>query len=106
MNSPLSHQQLAMYMTPEEIKSKGVNRPEMEDEDEGSTEKFWDRKFTESHAWDNHGLEYDTHNLAADVKKRGVQDPVSFNLTSNKLTDGYHRVASARPKSLIPVEYE
>lgn len=105
MSAPLSHQQLAMWMTPEEIKGHGVHLAEMRDEDEGSQEKFWDRKRTESYAWDRHGFE-EEHDLAQDVWDHGVKEPVTMNLGINKLTDGHHRVASARPKSLIPVEYE
>lgn len=104
MSAPLSHQQLAMWMTPEEIKSHGVHDDEL-DYDE-TPEELWDRKRYESHDWDNHGIDEKSSNLAEDIKKHGVKTPVTFNLNTNKLSDGHHRVASAKPRSLIPVEYE
>lgn len=101
----LSHQQLALWMTPEEIKGHGVWNAEMQDEDEGSEEKFWDRKKEESSEWTNHGFNDNPYDLAADIHKNGVKEPVDFNVDMQKLTDGHHRVASAKPGSLIPVEY-
>jgi len=106
MSSSLSHEQLSMYMTPEEIKGKGVFGGEMQEEDNASEEHFWNRKKEESYAWNNHGINDESHDLVSDIQKHGVKEPVTFNLDLNKLTDGHHRVASAKPNSLIPVEYE
>jgi hypothetical protein len=105
MSASLSRQQLAMYLTPEEIKSHGVHESEYEDH-EISEHEVWDRKHTESHDWDRHGYDENPVNLAADIRKRGVQKPVTLDKETDVLRDGYHRVASAKPKSLIPVEYE
>ena len=91
-------------MTPEEIKSHGVWDQEYE-EHEIHPDEVWDRKRTESYDWNNHGYDEHSYNLAEDVQKHGVKKPVTMDLETTKLTDGYHRVASAKPGSLIPVRY-
>lgn len=112
----LSSQQLALYMTPEEIKGRGVDPGEKMDsehynwnEDRHETDQeLWTRKYHEAHQWDNHGYKK-PHDMATDIAIHGVREPVTISKESGRLIDGYHRVAAAaeyRPKSLIPVEYE
>lgn len=105
--SSLSHEQLSMYMFPNEIKAKGVQRGESHIGE--MPEEVWDRKYTEAHDWDYHGLHDVSHDLASDIRANGVKKPVSIGLNHGKLSDGYHRVAVAsvhRPNDLLPVEYE
>lgn len=102
----LSHEQLAMFMTPKEIMNRGAHRSELDDyHDE---KDMWATKLDESHDWDHHGL-HDSHNLHQDIANNGVQKPVTLSLENGKLTDGYHRIAAAHdidPNMLVPVEHE
>ena len=107
MSAPLSNQQMAMFLTPKEIQSRGVDPGEYEDADT-SAHDLWARKYHEAHDWDHHGFKQ-PYDLATDVAIHGVKSPVTLSKESGRLTDGYHRVAAAamyRPKDLIPVEYE
>ena len=115
MSAPLSSQQMAIFLTPDEIKSRGASPHERdaehynwhEDRPE-SDEELWTRKYHEAHQWDHHGYR-EPHDLATDIALHGVKEPVVLSRESGQLTDGYHRVAAAsayRPKDLIPVEYE
>ena len=95
-----------MFLTPEEIKSRGVDESELHPEDDGNVYDFWERKAREAKNWDENGasLRYDMH---ADIQKHGVQRPVELNIKApHNIIDGHHRVASAKPGSLIPVTYE
>ena len=103
----LSYEQMSMFMTPGDIKSKGVHHGERIAYDE-SDDQLWDRKYDESHSWDYHGLKK-PYNLTQQIVDKGVRTPVTLSSKTGKLTDGYHRVAVAaerRPKDVIPVEYE
>ena len=115
MSAPLSHQQLAMFLTPKEIQSRGVSPHEKSaenynwhEERQESDEELWTRKFEEAHEWDTHGTKK-PYDLATDIAKHGVKKPVKLSTKSGYVTNGYHRVAAAatyRPKDLIPVEYD
>jgi hypothetical protein len=91
----VSHEQLAMFMTPKQIKSKyDVYHGEYE-EGEQSAKQLYSRKRKES----KHT------NLFRSVQERGVQEPVELSLGDRTVLDGHHRIAAAKSKSLIPVTH-
>ncbi|NBR26419.1 MAG: hypothetical protein EBU08_22100 [Micrococcales bacterium] len=91
----LSHEQLAMYMTPKEIKSKySVYSGEYDDHELGD-EEVWNRKRKESKR----------DGLYESVRKHGVEEPVQLSLGDKTVADGHHRIAAAKPKQLIPVTH-
>jgi hypothetical protein len=91
----LSHEQLSMFMTPKEIKSKfDVYRGEY-DVDETTPKQLYSRKRRDA----KHT------NLFNSVQEHGVQEPVELSLGDRTVLDGHHRIASAKSKSLIPVTY-
>ena len=94
----LSHQQLAMYMTPREL-----SRHEMGDAYLTSEEphEIMQRKLQEA----------TKSGLADKIRSQGVQEPVHLYHNENgssTLTDGHHRLAVAQTmgkNTLIPVEH-
>lgn len=98
MSNSVSHEQLAMYMTPREL----------------SRHEFGDTYLTgeEPHEIMQRKLHEATKSGLADkIRSQGVQDPVhlyhNVNGTST-LTDGHHRLAVAQTmgkNTLIPVEH-
>ena len=101
MSSSLSHVQLAMWMTPHEIKSSIKSPQDRMPKYSGgleTTDEMWDRKKKEAFS---SGL---THL----VKKHGVKKPVKLMpfMGSHILLDGYHRVAASEHNTLIPVEHQ
>jgi hypothetical protein len=105
----VSHEQLAMYMTPEEIKEKyAVRDPEYHDHELTDTEVY-NRKKEESKKIDIEGWPKTTkkgqESLFSHIQKHGVSEPVNLNVEDKEVIDGHHRIASAPSNSLIPVEY-
>lgn len=103
----LSYEQLAMYMTPEEIKDKySVKDFEFHDH-EISERELYNRKQAESKKLNIEGWpkRRGQESLHSSIKKQGVQEPVHLDFENKEIVDGHHRIASAPEKSLIPVEY-
>jgi len=91
----LSHEQLAMFMTPRQIKSKyDVYHGEYE-EGETNPKQLYSRKRKDA--------KYS--GLYQSVQKHGVEQPVELSLGDRTVLDGHHRIASAKSKSLIPVTH-
>jgi hypothetical protein len=91
----LSYEQLAMFMTPKEIKSKyDVSEGEYSD-DEHEPDQLYARKRREAKK----------SGLFKKVRKEGVQIPVQLSSADKTIADGYHRVASERDNRLMPVEH-
>jgi hypothetical protein len=117
-------EQLPMFMTGAEIKEKyepldgdrkWTRKPGSRGMSQETPDEMWDRKLDESKR---------THwktgaNLYKDIKKNGVQNPVSLQWERERgpytppnakpqVLGGHHRVAvaaAARPDDLIPVEH-
>lgn len=120
MSSSLSHEQLAMFMTPKEIKARGVDPHEFTHEDVNEEDPhdsspqehfLWARKADEAHSWPDPEKTYKRavpKNLHEDIKQHGVKEAVHLDEKTGQLQDGYHRVAVAdelRPNELIPVKH-
>jgi hypothetical protein len=120
MSNPLSHEQLAMFMTAEEIKSKVNSSADPGGHD---MEGLWHQKLYESKTGAVRNARYvptrkrKGNSLYESVKEKGVQKPVElqrntkntkFSKKGYSLSEGHHRVAAAYdidPKMLIPVEH-
>ena len=96
MSAPLSHRQLAMYMTAKELHDLPMmDVPEYGSKKQLVKEKLWDSLATGLHS---------------SIKRKGVQEPVTVlnDDDGQYLYDGHHRVVSAHninPNMLIPVEH-
>ena len=106
----LSHEQLAMYMTPDEIKRDYRVKPDEFDPwtGEETEEHLYNRKREESkktniEGWPKRGRQV---SLFTHIQKHGVQEPVLLDAATKEVEHGHHRIASAPEKSLIPVEYK
>ena len=105
MTSPVSHQQLAMYMTADELRKVAHNSYGKEGAERILKEKLSEAKNETDEGWG--------HGLYEDIKSSGqVYDPVL--LVHNKgeehpdIYEGHHRIAVANalnPKMLLPVEH-
>jgi hypothetical protein len=98
MSNPVSHEQLAMYMTPRELSRHELGDTYLTGEE---PHEIMQRKLHEA----------TKSGLADKIRSQGVQDPVhlyhNVNGTST-LTDGHHRLAVAQTmgkNTLIPVEH-
>jgi hypothetical protein len=95
MTSSASYEQLAMFMTPKEIKSThDVYNGEYE-EDEYEAHQLYARKRREAKK----------SGLFKKVRKEGVQTPVQLSSADKTVADGHHRIASERDNRLMPVEH-
>jgi hypothetical protein len=98
MSGSVSHQQLAMYMTPRELSRHEYGDAYLTGEEPHEIMQRKLREATES-------------GLAAKIRAQGVQEPVHLyhNVDgSSTLTDGHHRLAVAATmgkNTLIPVEH-
>ena len=98
MSNPVSHEQLAMYMTPRELSRHELGDTYLTGDE---PHEIMQRKLHEA----------TKSGLADKIRSQGVQDPVhlyhNVNGTST-LTDGHHRLAVAQTmgkNTLIPVEH-
>jgi len=98
MSNSVSHEQLAMYMTPRELSRHELGDTYLTGEE---PHEIMQRKLHEA----------TKSGLADKIRSQGVQDPVhlyhNVNGTST-LTDGHHRLAVAQTmgkNTLIPVEH-
>ena len=98
MSNPVSHEQLAMYMTPRELSRHELGDTYLTGEE---PHEIMQRKLHEA----------TKSGLADKIRSQGVQDPVhlyhNVNGTST-LTDGHHRLAVSQTmgkNTLIPVEH-
>lgn len=101
MTSPVSHEQLAMFMTPREIQKRAVSTDAPY---YGGERQMRDIKNREN----------ELTGLDESVKQHGVQKPVNLFHNSKEdggqleFTDGNHRLTAAlkhRPDDLIPVNH-
>lgn len=103
--------QLAMFMTPKEIKSGFTPNDGASDE---SNARVWGRKLRESKKVPSGGGipvqrspgQYETLSLHDHIAEKGVSKAVYIGARDPKVYDGHHRVAAAnasRPDDLIPV---
>jgi hypothetical protein len=107
----VSHQQLAMWYTPGEIKHMVGNESIDRRKDE-SIEQMWNRKADEARIGDpKHSRTPVAHSrtLTQSVAAQGVKQPVRLMRDTGRdrtiLLDGHHRVAAAaevNPSMLIP----
>ena len=94
----LSHQQLAMYMTPRELSRHEMGDAHFTGE---KPHEIMQRKLQEA----------TKSGLADKIRSQGVQEPVHLYHNENgssTLTDGHHRLAVAQTmgkNTLIPVEH-
>lgn len=111
-----AHENLSqqLFMHPKDIeKNYHVDHAEYEDSDQ-STQDMWDRKYHEAatnrHTDTYYGgkTKYNSRNsLLANVKKHGVQTPVSLDPDTKTIRDGYHRLAVAREHNMfVPVKFD
>ena len=112
-NSILSHEQLAMFMTPKEIKRNYAPHPDDylhpddNNDKEETTKELWNRKLSQS-SLKHPKLLVEGKTLRDHIREHGVQQPVTLNAETRTVMGGHHRIASAakdRPKDLIPVVY-
>ena len=114
----LSYEQMAMYMTAEEIKNK-VNSSA--DPGGGNMENLWHQKLYEAKTGAIRNARYvptrkrKGNSLYESIKEKGVQKPVELQYNKGdkftpkgvSIVEGHHRVAAAHdidPKMIIPVE--
>ena len=109
MTSPISYEQLSMFMKPGEIIDKHAihyyenTRAEKDMPEHEATDATWSRKLRESKK----------SGLFKDVKARGVQKPVEimhgdYDYPEGYVYEGHHRIAAAnatRPNDFIPVTH-
>lgn len=95
----LSHEQLAMFMFPKDIKkSYGIHKDELSDTRE-TKKQLYSRKLKEAN---RSGL---TNKI---VTRGGVKDPVFLSSSDKTIADGHHRIAVASkhfPYNLVPVHH-
>lgn len=98
MSSANSYHQLAMYMTPRELRHAELGDTYVTGEED---HEILRRKLRESNK----------SGLATRIRKEGVKKPIHLfheNDGTSTITDGHHRLAVAqtmRPDTLIPVEH-
>jgi len=98
MSGAVSHQQLAMYMTPRELSRHELGDTYLTGEE---PHEIMQRKLQEA----------TKSGLADKIRSQGVQEPVHLYHNedgSSTLTDGHHRLAVAQTmgkNTLIPVEH-
>ena len=117
MSAPLSHRQLAMYMTAKELK-EGVTSSA---DPHRGLDNLWAYKLEESKTGAIRNARYTptrnrgTNNLYSSIKEKGVQRPVEIQHNKGdkhtpkgmSIVEGHHRVAAAydiNPHMLVPVE--
>ena len=113
---PQHHEQLAMFYTPGQIRSRWSMLPADRDHyeadqrryheeyaDEGEGRDFDQHPYTDKEAWDEVADQAMTSHLIDDVEENGVHSPVL--LGPKYIQDGHHRIASAKPEQLIPAEH-
>jgi len=110
MSNPLSYEQLAMFMTPHEIKQNYSVHPGEKDDDE-TDEQLYKRKARESHQREftrlppnKQGMER-VVSLAEGIRREGVKRPVELSSADKTVADGHHRLSVADPHKLIPVTH-
>jgi hypothetical protein len=111
----LSHEQLAMFMTPREINSRYRPNPYDFDEHEEIPAEVMHRKLHESKKMTTDGdhsrlpdTRFVKDSLYTSIKREGVKQPVELNPHLNDIIDGHHRIAAAMhhaPDDYIPVTY-
>jgi len=105
------HEQLAMFYTPPQIKSRWGILPEdraragddMQDNyDDGYERDYSERPPSDDEFWEHRRGENDWRapGFEADVRNEGVHSPVT--LGKQFIQDGHHRIAAARDDQLIP----
>ena len=98
MSNSVSHEQLAMYMTPRELSRHELGDTYLTGEE---PHEIMQRKLHEA----------TKSGLADKIRSQGVQDPVHLYHNvhgTSTLTDGHHRLAVAQTmgkNTLIPVEH-
>ena len=105
MTSPLSHQQLAMYMTADELRKVAHNSYGKEGAERILKEKLSEAKNETDEGWG--------HGLYEDIKHSGeIYEPVILRHSRGEehpdIFEGHHRIAVANalnPKMIVPVEH-
>lgn len=109
MSTSISHEQLAMYMTPQEVKDKfRIRESEYQDHEDNYTEEhLYNRKRDEAKKTNIGGWpkKKGEQSLYSHIQKHGVREPIRVDAETKEIWDGHHRIASAPEKSLIPLEY-
>ena len=108
MSSPVSHEQLAMYMTAPEIKERYRAFP-ADVRQAGGEDNMWENKRNVAMTGkpSNSRAEATGETLAQNIKREGIKQPVI--LGKDNILSGHHRVAAAEavdPKMPIPVWHE
>ena len=105
----VSYEQLAMYMTPEEVKRNFRVRESEYDEHDMTfmEEHLYNRKKEEAKETNIGGWprKKGEQSLYSHIQKHGVREPIRVDAETKEIWDGHHRIASAPDKSLIPIEY-
>jgi len=106
-------EQLPMFMTAKEIKSKYSPHPDdyLHPDDNADKEEtdreLWDRKLRQS-SLKNKKFLTEGKTLRAHIRDHGVQKPVTLDPDTKTVMGGHHRIAVAAkewPKDFIPVVY-
>jgi hypothetical protein len=98
MSNPISHEQLAMYMTPRELSRHTLGDSYLTGEE---PHEIMQRKLHEAKQ----------SGLAESIRNVGVLDPIHLfhdNEGTTTITDGHHRLAVAQTMgkdTLVPVEH-
>ena len=102
--------QLAMFMTPHEIKTHYKPLEGDRQRNQGLGLQYGERE-TDAEVWKRKARESDEQGLTANIKKHGVLSPVQLQMGSSgsdqgpEVLGGHHRIAAAPEHSLIPVTH-
>lgn len=107
--NPQQFEQLPMFMSAHEIRSKyqplEADHEEIEDYDE-ATDHYSSTRETSDELWDRKAEEADDWGLTDNIREHGVHTPIPLNVDNGQLANGHHRVAAMNDidhHQLLPV---